>query len=505
MGHHTSWSVMANVRAGWLDRIRQRSSLAGQQAHQSIRPTTLATAVQACAVHSGKLVNNLDRRRERLAEALRQLLAGYARALSDPDAAAAAGQRGGWAKNYPELLDALLQAGSRALACRSSVELDLALLISDAVLTERVHSRAGWRLRAQALEAQGDDAGAIEAHERYIARCPVGSGGITAQVAAHVAGLRESADRLTEILRLLQDECPGSGAHLDRSPTELWAEGLALCEEGDWEQAEPRLVATLVTMVDRNRPSTQVSATLDDFFDLYVEGREGRLPASRALLGQYADYRRLRGHGPASDPTLGGTRVISLADFRNLIAGKSICLVANSQRVGTSSMGAQIDSYDLVVRFNSYRIDPQATGKRTDIHATIHKHPFNWREKVQIRLVFGGLDGQWRQSIRHFLVPGAQRCLNDDSLRWPVRNLGGISDREWSSLPTSGFNMVWLLDFLDVNPRIDLVGFDFYDSGAYRLQGAMALPITSVHDYLREKEWVMARARAVTEMRIALR
>jgi hypothetical protein len=492
---------MANVRTRWHDRIRQRTPLAGQQAHRPVRRTTLATAVRACAVHSGKLVNNLDRGRAHLAEALRQLLAGHAQALSGRDAAAASGQRGGWANNHPELLEALLRVGSRALACRSSAELDLALLISDAVLTERVHSRAGWRLRARTLEALGDDAEAVEAHERYVAGRAAGNRGIT----IHVAGLRESADRLTGILRLLQDECPGSAAYLDRPPTDLWAEGLALRDEGDWEQAESRMVAALVTMADRNRPSTQVAETLDEFFDLYAEARDGRLAGSRTVLGLYADYRRLRRHGPVPDPTLGGTEVISLADFRNLIADKSICLVANSQRVGASSMGAQIDSYGLVVRFNSYRIEPQATGKRTDVHATIHKHDFNWHKKVQIRLVFGGMDGQWRQSIRHFLVPGAQHYLNDDSLRWPVRNIGGISNSEWSSIPTSGFQMAWLLDYLDVNPRIDLIGFDFYTSGAYRLRRAMTLPITSVHDSVREREWVMARARKVTEMRIALR
>jgi hypothetical protein len=34
---------------------------------------------------------------------------------------------------------------------------------------------------------------------------------------------------------------------------------------------------------------------------------------------------------------------------------------------------------------------------------------------------------------------------------------------------------------------------------------AMKMPITSVHEYTSEKEWVMQRAQRVTDMRISLR
>jgi hypothetical protein len=168
-------------------------------------------------------------------------------------------------------------------------------------------------------------------------------------------------------------------------------------------------------------------------------------------------------------------------------------------------MGAEIDAYDLVVRFNSYRIDPANTGRRTDIHATIHKHGFNWDQRVTTRLVFGGISGDWKHSLRNRLVPGAQQYLGDESLRWPVRTIGRLSNEAWSSIPTSGFNMLFLLDFLDVSPTLDLIGFDFYESGAYRMPAAMKMPITSVHEYTSEKEWVMRRAQSVTDMRISLR
>ncbi|WP_435270579.1 glycosyltransferase family 29 protein [Streptomyces sp. 1222.5] len=209
--------------------------------------------------------------------------------------------------------------------------------------------------------------------------------------------------------------------------------------------------------------------------------------------------------GPVADPTVGGVRWIGLGEFRNLVAGKSICLIANSGRVGESGMGAEIDGYDLVVRFNSYKIDPRHTGSRTDIHATIHKHGFNWDKPVTTRLVFGGVTGDWKHSLRNRLVPGAQQYLGDESLRWPVRNIGRLGNDVWSGIPTTGFNMLWLLDFLDVSPKLDLIGFDFYESGAYRVPEAMKLAITSVHEYTSEKAWVMERAQSVTDMRISLR
>ncbi|WP_234010585.1 glycosyltransferase family 29 protein [Streptomyces sp. SPB074] len=227
--------------------------------------------------------------------------------------------------------------------------------------------------------------------------------------------------------------------------------------------------------------------------------------ALNTLLAHYADLARSRRRGPVADPVFGDTTWISLGEFRNRIAGRSVCLVANSGQVGSGSLGAEIDAYDLVVRFNSYRIDPAATGARTDIHVTIHKHALNWDQRVDTRLVFGGDVGAWRSSLRNRLVPGAQKHLGDDSLRWPLREVGKVGPQEWPAIPTTGFNTLFLLDFLDVNPVIDLIGFDFYESGAYRTSEAMRMPVTSVHEYADEKTWVLDRATKVTGHKISLR
>ncbi|MFF4251332.1 glycosyltransferase family 29 protein [Streptomyces sp. NPDC001663] len=473
----------------------------------------LDDCLRACAAHSGKLVGSIDRRRVELAEQLRRLLVVWGTtATTAPAPAPAAGATALLKRAVkgaatpaspiaPELLDALLAVANKALECGYDDELNLALVISDTVLAQRKNSRAGWRLRARLLEAVGDEAEALAAYEKYLELTQDDGFGVRARI----AGLRIAAEKERELLDLLVRQAPRAEEFAPRPATDVWAEGLAAHAVGDWAEAEPRLVGALLALAAEDAPVTDRQELLSQYLDLRTAAPGGDLPALTAALALYAEQRRARMRGPVADPTIGGVQWISLGEFRNRIAGRSICLIANSGRVGASSLGAEIDSYDLVVRFNSYRIDPKHTGSRTDIHATIHKHGFNWEKQVDTRLVFGGVSGDWRHSLRNRLVPGAQTCLGDESLRWPVRNIGKVGSDVWSGIPTTGFNMLWLLDFLDVSPTLDLIGFDFYESGAYRVPEAMKLAITSVHEYTSEKDWVMQRAQRVTDMRISLR
>ncbi|WP_333772079.1 glycosyltransferase family 29 protein [Streptomyces sp. IBSBF 3136] len=483
-----------------------------QNRRPAVRGGGLEDCLRACAVHSGKLVGSLDRRRTELAERLRKLLVVFSTTGTAAPAPAPAGGATALLKRavkgpavptggIPEdLLDALLAVANKALECGYDDELHLALRIGDTVLAQRKNSRAGWRLRARTLEALGEEREAVEAYERYLELTTEDGFG----VAARITGLRRAAERERELLALLRRQCPGADGFAGGPATDVWAEGLALHALGDWAAAEPRLVGALLSLAADEAPVADRQELLSQYLDLRtgVAADPGALTEAVAL---YAEQRRVRMRGPVADPTVGGVDWVSLGEFRNLIAGRSICLIANSGRVGESGLGARIDDYDLVVRFNSYRIDARHTGSRTDIHATIHKHGFNWDKPVTTRLVFGGVSGDWKHSLRNRLVSGAQRYLGDESLRWPVRNIGRLGNDVWSGIPTTGFNMLWLLDFLDVSPTLDLIGFDFYESGAYRVPEAMKLAITSAHEYTSEKAWVMERAQSVTDMRISLR
>ncbi|PAZ10755.1 hypothetical protein CLM62_39255 [Streptomyces sp. SA15] len=483
-----------------------------QKRRARARGGELDDCLRACAVHSGKLVGSVDRRRVELAEQLRKLLVVWgttsaaAPAPPAPTGATALLKRAVKGAATPasgignELLDALLAVANKALECGYDDELNLALVISDTVLAQRKNSRAGWRLRARLLETLGEEAEALEAYERYLALTDSDGFGVRARI----AGLRAAGEKERELLALLGRQCPRAHDFARGPATDVWAEGLAAHAVGDWTEAEPRLVGALLALAADNAPVNDRQELLSQYLDLRTT-EDQNLPALTEAVALYAEQRRNRMRGPVTDPTIGGVQWITLGEFRNQIAGKSICLIANSGRVGASSMGSEIDAYDLVVRFNSYKIDPKHTGSRTDIHATIHKHGFNWDQRVTSRLVFGGVSGDWKYSLRNRLVPGAQTYLGDESLRWPVRNIGKLGTDVWSGIPTTGFNMLYLLDFLDVSPTLDLIGFDFYESGAYRVQEAMKLAITSVHEYTSEKEWVMQRAQSVTDMRISLR
>ncbi|MFD0025457.1 hypothetical protein [Streptomyces sp. NPDC058382] len=518
---------MTKARTRWPRQRDAEAPLPSEDPASSlaaVRPTELETCLRACAAHSGKLVAGLDRRRTALAEALRNLLATHATMEQAPAAAAPMPLLRRTGRSGPgsslvlgdRLLDPLLAVGGKALDCGYEDELKLALLVADAVLTQRIRSRAAWRLRARVLEAMGAEAEAVEAYERYLGLTDEDGFGIVAKT----AGLRAGAERQGELLRKLEQDCPEAAGFAAGPVTDTWAEGLALHARGEWDRARSRLIGALLAQ-DRDRaPVPEIQEALAHYLGLALaaEGAPGSGGGPRTttagagdparlteLIALYAAQRRSRMRGPVADPTFGGVEWTTLGEFRNHIAGRSICLIANSQRVGDGSLGAEIDAYDLVVRFNSYRIDPAATGSRTDIHATIHKHGFNWDQKVHTRLVFGGLAGDWKYSLRNRLVPGAQQYLGDESLRWPLRDIGKVGTDVWPSIPTSGFNMLWLLDHLDVSPRLDLIGFDFYESGAYRLPAAMKMPITSVHEYTSEKAWVMERAQSVTDTRIRLR
>lgn len=492
-----------------MTRVRSRWSRTRPERPSSVPPPVeLEECLRACSVHSGKLVGSLDPRRTALAEALRRLLALWATQEQSVPAATTGGllrrgarAAGGGSGLGNELLDALLAVGDKAVVCGYDDELNLTLLISDTILTHRRNSRAGWRLRGRLLEAMGLPVAAAEAYERYLDLTKEDGFGVRARV----DGIRAATSARAELLALLERGVPDSTRFSAGPATDVWAEGLAAHAAGDQQGAQARLVGALLAMDRAGTAEQEVQEALSHYLDLSTAQHTRPTPELTRALALYADIRRNRMRGPVPDPLFGGVRWLGLGEFRNRIAGRSVCLVANSGKVGESGMGAQIDGYDLVVRFNSYRIDPAHTGERTDIHVTIHKHAFNWDKPADIRLVLGGNSPDWKYSVRNKLVPGAQTYVNDESLRWPVRNIGGWTQERFSGIPTSGFNMLWLLDFLDVSPTLDLIGFDFYESGAYRLPEAMKLAITNVHEYGSEKAWVMERAQSVSGMRISLR
>ncbi|MGH3323104.1 MAG: hypothetical protein ACRDOV_01560 [Streptomyces sp.] len=400
----------------------------------------LADGVRLGVEYLTGLSDKPDPRRMRLAASIGSLLEAQGAASADP-------------------FDALLRTGNRALEADGEIELRLALAVAETATEIRERSKGAWRLRGLALEALGRDADAITAYERHLGlQSPDGGG----DIALRLARLREMRACLEEAARLF----PG---------------------------ADP-------FAADMRSPAS-VKAAFTEYVQLRMGERGPGVPERRRLVELYATYRRLTVQSRMADPLLGGSEPLGVGDFRNLITGRTVCLVADARPVAECIRGDEIDSYDLVIRCDAFAARAADAGERTDVHAVSLRGeaPWEgprWSHPVRTRLVFGESAPAWRQAVRRRLVPGAQTHVGNSALRRPVSDpslMGEGGDRE----PTTGYTVLRLLDFLDVSPRIDLFGFGL--PGRLRPQ---------------EREWVMAHAKDTeppgvendgTQIRIALR
>ncbi|MFE2275953.1 hypothetical protein ACFXAE_01505 [Streptomyces sp. NPDC059454] len=352
--------------------------------------------------------------------------------------------------------DALLKVGERALEAGGDDGLALALDVAETSTGIRQRSRGAWRLRGRALDGLGRGDEALEAYERHLTL--VRDGEAAEEVARRIDTLRRRRTCLEEAAALF----PGSGAALrglTGKPTSV---------------AAPEFAAHAQARVAEHGVGD---------------------PAVRRLLELYGTYRRLVERSGMSDPLLGGSTPVGVGGLRGLLAGRTVCLVSNASEVATSTLGAEIDRYDLVVRCDSFRIRAEGTGERTGLHAVSLRGdtPWDgpaWTQPAGIRLVFGDPAAAWRRAVRQRLVPGAQEHIGDASLRRPTADPALLGEDCRDAGATTAFTVLRLLDFLDVSPRLDLVGFD--KPGRLRPD---------------EAEWVMDRATHVddSKMRIALR
>jgi len=404
----------------------------------------------------------------------------------------------------PGVFDALLEVAD---AAGPAGESELAVHVYRLLTTSRPASPESWRGLATALDGVGEYGDARVAAQQY-ARL---TGEQVALPNADV-GTWDSPERAAaldaDLARLAGDE------RVD-DVVAGWARAeAALAAGAATAQVVPVFAAALATIRSGSAPAgtagtaTGAASGFGGAFDALVTRTltAGEpLSAVEPVVDAVVRARPAPAASRLSADDAVGLRTIELSGLREYLAGKSVCLVANSARLLEHRVGDFVDEHDVVVRFNSFALDAPRTGTRTDVHATIHLHDFNWSHPVDVRLVFSGKRDLWRSSVVRHVDPPAQRFLGDESLRWPARTLFSEEDRLRFKVPTTGFNVLRIIDFLDVSTAIDLVGFDFYSGGAYRLAQAMHLPVAAAHSYDAEKAWVMERAVSATDITISLR
>ncbi|MEV5814300.1 tetratricopeptide repeat protein [Streptomyces mutabilis] len=407
---------------------------------EAARPALYARGLRLCGEHLAARGAGSTPPRARLTEAIGT----FAASLDDPSA---------------DPFDALLQVGERALEAGGDDGPGLALGVAETASGIRQRSKGAWRLRGLALDALGRDDEALACYERYAALLP--DGRPAPEVARRTDTLRRRRECLDAAIALF----PETGGPLRELLAGPGATTAAVA---------PRFAAFVRARVAEHGPGD---------------------PAVRRLLALHGDYRRLVERAGMPDPLLGGTTPVGVGGLRSLVAGRTVCVVANAGDVAASTLGAEIDAYDLVVRCDAYRIRAEGTGERTGLHAVTLRGdtPWDgpaWTRRAGIRLVFGDPAAAWRRATRQRLVPGAQEHVGDASLRRPLDDPALLGEDAWGTAPTTAFTVLRLLDFLDACPRLDLVGFT--------LPGRLRP---------REAEWVMDRATHVDDrkMRIALR
>ncbi|MEG3628276.1 SirB1 family protein [Streptomyces poriticola] len=376
--------------------------------------------------------------------------------------------------------DALLRVGERALEAGGEDELGLALGVAETSTRIRQRSKGAWRLRGLALDGLGRDDEALECYDRYRALLPDGSP--AAEVAGRIDTLRRRRTCLESAVALF----PDAGSPLPDLLRRASATGTATAPAAA-HGTTPTTGATVTTAA--------VAAEFAAFVRARVAERGLAGPAVRRLLELYGTYRRLVERPALADPLLGGSAPVGIGGLRGLLAGRTVCLVSDTEDVARSGMGAEIDRYDLVVRCDAFRVRAEGTGARTDLHAVSLRgdSPWDgpaWSRPTGVRLVFGDPAAAWRRAVRQRLVPGAQEQVGDASLRRPLSDPALLGEDGWEPGTTTAFTVLRLLDFLDVSPRLDLIGF----GGPGRLRP-------------EEAAWVEDRAVHVDDsrMRIALR
>ncbi|MFJ6439688.1 tetratricopeptide repeat protein [Streptomyces sp. NPDC091649] len=337
-----------------------------------------------------------------------------------------------------DAFDALLRTGQQALDSGGDAEARLALALAEEATALRTRSKGAWRLRGNALDALGRGEEAITAYERHLAL----QRNIAASrdVERRIATLRAAGDRIDEALALFR---AGAGTEASGAAARL----------------------------SRHLPAAEARAAFTDLVRLLTAERGTADPAVRRLAALYAEHRRLSDRDPMADPLLGGAEPIGVPGLRRLVAGRTVCLVADTPRTAEqerrpgSPLAALIEGYDLVVRCDeAHHTAPAA---RTDLHACTLRGDAPWKgprwdRRAGVRLVFGDPLPQWRLALRSRLVPGAQDRVGDASLRRPLHDpaLLGEEAAGGAGPASTAYTVLRLLDFLGTPARVDLIGFE---------------------------------------------
>lgn len=166
--------------------------------------------------------------------------------------------------------------------------------------------------------------------------------------------------------------------------------------------------------------------------------------------------------------------------FKQYIKGKTVAFVANSSDLLNHNVGPEIDSHDIVVRFNSYKIIPPLTGKKVTIHSNIYLNPYGQNRYAPIKLIISNRLDRWYDAVKKY------DHLKYGSILEYNHHQTLIGNTFEPNPLTTGMNTLTLFLLLGGFEYITLYGFNFYAKGnesIMRINPEVNNHISTVHNY----------------------
>jgi hypothetical protein len=179
---------------------------------------------------------------------------------------------------------------------------------------------------------------------------------------------------------------------------------------------------------------------------------------------------------------------IDLVSFKNFIKDKKIALVANSSDLLNYKNGEDIDNHDIVIRFNSFKLDSEYTGEKTTIHASIYLQDINLDYFVPIRIIVCNNVSKWVNTLK---------TINKYDQTFILKyNHPSILNLDYKKPLTTGLNTLITLIKIGGYDQIDMYGFTFYNGGKnsiLRTDAGLSSGISKIHDYDFEREFIYSK------------
>jgi hypothetical protein len=179
---------------------------------------------------------------------------------------------------------------------------------------------------------------------------------------------------------------------------------------------------------------------------------------------------------------------IDLVSFKNFIKDKKIALVANSSDLLNYKNGEDIDNHDIVIRFNSFKLDSEYTGEKTTIHASIYLQDINLDYFVPIRIIVCNNVSKWANTLK---------TINKYDQTFILKyNHPSILNIDYKKPLTTGLNTLITLIKIGGYDQIDMYGFTFYNGGKnsiLRTDAGLISGISNIHDYNFEREFIYSK------------